>query len=156
MTCRHAPGDPNCSSSPQGRAREAAETARYYEKRLEERQKELDERTPDPDKFEVDEVEQVGPHLVLRVKYPSCRKCAFEGKKVMVILNATLKDVIKWKRIDPHFRDPKKRSMDREAPTPCARFPATPEGWADAMEYASWKASESRGPSKLTLATDPR
>lgn len=130
MTCRHEAGDPNCSSSPE------------YQRRT--RLKSFEERTPDPDKFEIVDVEQVGPHLVLKVKYLSCVKCAFEGTKVLVIFNSTIKDVIRWKRIDPHFRDPSAAGLPygtaKESPSPAARFPGSPQGWTDAMEWAQLKA----------------
>lgn len=65
-------------------------------------------RTPDPDHFEIDEIEETNGHLVLKIKYPNlarCADCSFEGAKVMVILNCTVKQAIKWRHIDPHFKD---------------------------------------------------
>ena len=146
MTCRHQPGDPNCSSHPD-RRREAQ--AAYDRQREEEQQKKIERQkiidslppTPDAENYEIEDFERVGPHLVLKVKYPNCSKCAYEGKKVMVFLNVAEKDVITWKRIDPHFRaDPGKPPPKREAPSPAARFPASPQGWEDAVAYAKRKA----------------
>lgn len=80
-------------------------------------------------------------HLVLKVEYPNCRLCSFEGRKVMVFLNTSPMAAIKWKEIDPHFRAASKAPpSDRCAPSPAARFPATPDGWCDAVSYARGKA----------------
>ena len=128
MTCHHRAGDPNCSST-----RQAEE--RGYERGRK-------SSTPDAENFEIEEAEQVGHHLVLKVKYPNCEKCSYEGHKVMVFLRTTAADALKWKRIDPHFRDGK--SAAKTAPGPAARFPASPEGWQDALTYARLKLDENR------------
>lgn len=119
MTCRHSPGDPNCTS------------AKYNS----------DYSPPKPDKanYKIEDVHRVGPHLVLKVRYPNCSMCAYEGHKIMVFLNVTELAALKWQEIDPHFRDPKKSTTARQAPSPAARFPASPEGWADAVAYATGK-----------------
>lgn len=122
MVCRHEKGDPNCSSSPNYR--------RLYE--------ETQTVTPDSTRYSIEEVERVGPHLVMKVKYPNCARCAYEGVKVLVFLNVTEAQVLKWRRIDPHFRGAK--SLAQEAPSPAARFPASAEGWRDALDYATKKA----------------
>jgi len=92
--------------------------------------------TPDAEKFEILEVEEVGPILVMKIKYPSCVKCAFEGTKVIVYKGVSLKAVVKWRRIDPHFRDPSLKDVYTSAPSPAARFPASPEGWKHALDFA--------------------
>ena len=124
MSCRHSPGDPSCSSSPN--------YVRPYE--------EPRNPTPDSANYSIEEFERVGAHLVLKVKYPNCARCAFEGNKVMVFLNVTEKELVKWKRIDPHFRLSSKggqpRPLINDAPSPAARFPPTDEGWRDALNYA--------------------
>jgi hypothetical protein len=140
MTCHHRAGDPNCSSTRGG-----------YDDR-EERRKEQEEHaraiaalkseTPDAERFEIIEVNRIGAHLVMKVQYPNCAKCAYEGNKVMVFLNVSERDVLRWRRIDPHFRDPKASRSPREAPPPAARFPASAEGWADAITYARGKPHE--------------
>ncbi len=122
MTCRHAPGDPNCSSS-------ANYVGRY----------DSTPATPDSSNYDIEEVVQIGNHIVLKVKYPNCSRCAYEGNKVMVFLNTKPIDVLKWKKIDPHFRDPKLAITKREAPSPAARFPASDEGWQDAISFATSK-----------------
>jgi hypothetical protein len=132
MTCRHATGDPSCSSHPDNVA------TRQYENEIQERaRQEVAQRTPDPDHYEIIEAKRVGDHLVLKVLYPNCKRCAYEGNKVMVFLNVSETDVLKWKKIDPHFRATQR--VAKEAPSPAARFPASPEGWSDAIEFAEKK-----------------
>lgn len=130
MSCRHGPNDPECTNTPQ------------YNRGLRagyERGKAEAPPTPDAENYEIVQVEFVGEHLVVKVKYPNCAKCAFEGDKVMVFFNVTPKQALMWRRIDPHFRDPSAIGKAREAPSPAARFPATPDGWADACNYARGK-----------------
>jgi len=139
MTCR--------CQSPAEHAQRAVDNASYAarqrEQVVERRIAELDARTPNPDQFTVEDVEQVGCNLVLRVRYPGCAGCDFDRCKVMVYLGVELKKVIRWRRIDPHFKGPPgpARTLQelREAPSPAARFPASAEGWADALEYAKRK-----------------
>lgn len=119
MTCRHSAGDPNCSSNQ--RSYTSTPT------------------TPDASKYEIEDVHQAGQHLVLKVKYPNCSSCAYEGNKVLVFLNTNTADALKWKTIDPHFRDPKLKATGKQAPSPTARFPASPEGWIDAVAFANSK-----------------
>lgn len=124
MTCRHRPGDPDCSSHPSNAYRsDPAPT------------------TPDKSNFVVEEIEEVGPHLVMKVRYPNCVRCSYEGNKVMVFLNVRTIDAIRWKIIDPHFRDRRdgRAAKSAIAPSPAARFPGDPEGWVDALEYAQQK-----------------
>lgn len=94
--------------------------------------------TPDPDKYDVLEVMQVGKYLVMKVQYSTCRSCAFEGKKVLVI-EATLAEAILWKKLDPHFRPRLRLKSKQEAPAPRARFPGDDEGWQDALQWAQSK-----------------
>ncbi len=106
MTCHHAANDPNCSSN-----------QRHYDTSRELETLKAKIATPDSEKFEIVQVEQVGKHLVLKVLYPNCSKCSYEGHKVMVFLNTSPADALLWKVIDPHFRDDKKHAkLRREAP----------------------------------------
>lgn len=120
MICRHSPGDTSCSKY--GGRYSAPEPV-----------------TPDASKYDVLDAQQVGPHLVMKVKYPNCYRCAFEGVKILVFASTTAMDALKWKRIDPHFRDPKLKGLATDAPSPLARFPGTNEGWSDALDYAKTK-----------------
>jgi len=121
MVCRHSPGDPSCSSHPSNRYRYESTPV-----------------TPDAKNYSIEDVARVGRNLVMKVKYPNCSSCAYEGTKVLVFLKVTELEALKWKEIDPHFRDPK-RTMAARAPSPAARFPASNEGWNDAVEYAKTK-----------------
>ena len=118
MTCRHGPNNPDCSSY-----RASAPI--------------VIDNSPDPSQYNIKKFERVGPHIIVLAEYPNCKKCSFEGLKVMVFLNVSEADVIMWRKIDPHFRsEPPKLT---EAPSPSARFPATDQGWADAIAYATSK-----------------
>lgn len=135
MTCRHKAGDPACSSTIPG-----SPAARAFLEPLVARAGFAI--TPEPDHYQIEEVERIGPHLAMKVRYPNCRACAFEGVKVLVYLTVSEVQVLRWRRIDPHFRPPPKSGstqMVAEAPSPAARFPASPEGWADALAYARSK-----------------
>lgn len=139
MTCYHAPGDPDCSSYPSWKAAQErkAELERLAAigKAVEEREQEWLARTPNPEEFDVLEVEEVGNHLVMRVQYSSCERCSFDAQKVMVFLDANIKQAIRWRTIDPHFREGVEEDA-KAAPAPRARFPADEQGWEDAIRYA--------------------
>lgn len=85
------------------------------------------------------EMARFGSNVVLKVKYPNCSSCAYEGNKVMVFLGVSEVDIVKWRKIDPHFRLGVKHPTGKVAPSPAARFPASTEGWADACNYAKLK-----------------
>jgi hypothetical protein len=128
LTCRHGAYDPDCHSYEGNLKRLKID----YQKQI------VDSLTPDSKNYTVEEVEQVNNCVVMRVVYPNCAKCSYEGNKVMVFEGVTLKDVIKWKEIDPHFRETP-AGTPLVAPSPVARFPASPEGWLDALTYAGSK-----------------
>lgn len=130
MTCKHQKGDPNCSSHPS-----------HPDNPANRREREEDSMTPDKKKYQIVDAHRVGKHLVLKVLYPNCRNCSYEGNKVMVFFNVTELDVLKWAEIDPHFRNPKASRSSTQAPGPAARFPASDEGWRDAIDYATRKVS---------------
>jgi len=121
MICHHGPNDSSCSSN------------RNYSPPYEA------PKTPDADKYEILDATCINKNLVMKVRYPNCSSCAYEGTKILVFLGVTALDALKWKRIDPHFRDPKPKSTRPEAPSPAARFPASDEGWQDALNYAQSK-----------------
>lgn len=144
MTCR--------CSSPQEHARRESEQRAYSERMTMENERkktaereadysrrltELSERSPNPDEFRIVDYEQVDKHLVLKVRYPSCRRCSYDQCKVMVFLNVTMKTALRWTRIDPHFREEKDSGLG--APSPVARFPGSDEGWSDAVAFARSK-----------------
>ncbi len=58
----------------------------------------------------------------------------------MVFLNVTEASALRWREINPHFRDPAVTSpVANVAPSPAARFPASEKGWQDAINYAKSK-----------------
>jgi len=77
---------------------------------------ELSERSPNPDEFKIVDYEQVDKHLVLKVRYPSCKRCAYDACKVMVFFDVTMKKALSWTRIDPHFRE--EEDVGHQAPSP--------------------------------------
>lgn len=132
MTCRHSDpiNNPQCSSyrTPAQQREDALKAVHELETKWGLIGK------PDAENFDIVRAEQIGAHLVLKVQYPSCAECAYEGNKVMVFLGWDMADALRWKRIDPHFR-PQGERPTREAPSPDARFPATDTGWQDAVDY---------------------
>ncbi len=127
MTCRHSKYDPACSSY-----QSRLDTLKSdYEKQI------VGQTTPDAERYQIEDIEEVGNFLVVKASYPNCRSCAYEGVKVMVFEGVTVKDAIKWKRIDPHFRKALGMPVKTEAPGPIARFPASDQGWKDALAYAT-------------------
>lgn len=137
MTCRHAPGDPNCSSHWAHPNNPANLARKNLEQQLKEAQSQLNNLTPDSSYYEILAGKEVNNHLVLKVKYPSCPKCEYEGVKIMVFPNCNAMTALQWKEIDPHFRPSNNKFS--QAPSPCARFPGTEDGWNDALEYAERK-----------------
>lgn len=122
MTCRHSPYDPACGSYESNRKR----LKQDYEKQF--------GGEKDASQFEIESYEEMTPYLILKVTYPSCKNCSFEGTKLMVFKDVSLLRVMQWKKIDPHFRD--KEPEDKfAAPSPVARFPATAEGLTAARAF---------------------
>ena len=112
MTCHHKAGDPACSSHYLNHNNPAQVALR-----------EVEARTPDAKKFEILDVAVRGPHLVVKVLYPNCAKCSYEGTKVMVFLNCSTLDAIKWRMIDPHFRPVPPIATTQRLPSATNRHP---------------------------------
>jgi hypothetical protein len=132
MVCRHEPGDPNCTSGKASLPRQYRSSSSYSSTSY------SPPETPDARNYKILDVVQEGLHLVMKVKYPNCSRCSYEGTKVLVYLNMTAIGALKWKVIDPHFTD-KKPLSEEYAPSPAARFPASTQGWQDAITYARSK-----------------
>jgi hypothetical protein len=145
MSCKCQTKEEHAQRAVEAATYTSQQDAQQRDKENADRIQELRRRTPNPDEYTVEEVEQVGSHLVIKVRYPGCEKCDFDRCKVMVYLHVPIKDAMKWRRIDPHFIDPHFRApkagtvLRHEAPSPAARFPGSPEGWSDALEYAGRK-----------------
>ncbi|MFA6049949.1 MAG: hypothetical protein WC761_02010 [Candidatus Paceibacterota bacterium] len=96
---------------------------------------------PRPDKYEIIDYEVFGPYLVLNIKYPNCTN--FSGLKILVV-KATVKELVLAKHIDPHFSEDKKagsRLPSNRLSSPIARFPPTDEGRKMAVRFASMLCS---------------
>lgn len=137
MTCRHSDpiNNPACSSY---------ETPEEQLANLEKQKESVKAKfkltdTPDSERFEIEDFAEIGEYFVVKASYPNCKNCSYEGVKVMVFQGVGVRDALKWRKIDPHFREttPLTRA---EAPGPIARFPASKEGWLDALSYAANKA----------------
>ena len=148
MICRHTKGDPSCSSHPDNpdnpRNRRETDAPSVYSPAVFPMST---GNSPRPEEFQPQRIEVVGPNIVMEVLYPSCARCAYEGRKVLVFLNVTTLQGMRWRKMDPHFADPKKaaRRGPDEAPPPAARFPASEEGWQDAIVYAQLKDPSNGG-----------
>lgn len=135
MVCRHKPGDPTCTT--QNPSLIQLDHKKQEVKKLEKKLEQLTGNTPDAKNYEILEVAQVGSHLVVKVKYPTCANCTFEGIKVMVYKDTSPLDAIRWRRIDPHFRPLNTKKPPTEAPAPIARFHGTDYGWKHAIAFAN-------------------
>ena len=136
MICHHKPGDRDCTSG-------KADLEPYSDPYRPKYKDPIDRsnwnyetpvakpvETPDSKNYTIEEINVIGPHIVMKVKYPNCKKCSYEGLKVLVFLNLPLLSVVKWKTIDPHFNDNTGGARDQTmAPSPSARFPGSDEGW---------------------------
>lgn len=128
MTCKHARGDRSCSNQfPEYHRQDPAISA---------------PKSPDVENFEIMDAVQCGTRMVFKVKYPNCSSCAYEGTKILVYENVTPLIALKWRRIDPHFADPRLKRTATMAPAPMARFPASDAGWNQAL----WFATNYKGP----------
>jgi len=85
---------------------------------------------PDPSNFKILRMEELGTVLVIEVIYPDCTN--YEGRKILLYDNVTLKQLVLQGTIDPHF------SENSDFHPPVARFEPTPRGWA----MATWMANQ--------------
>lgn len=88
---------------------------------------------PDPYNFVVQEAEQIGSYLVVKVQYPDCTN--YEGVKILVYAETTALDLLKQRFLDPHFFEAHKTAAS--ARSPVARFVPTPTGWHMATRFAT-------------------
>jgi len=82
---------------------------------------------PKPDNYKIIKHKQIDNNLVLKIKYLDCIN--YEGNKILVFKNCTLKDLQKQQLIDPHFCKSKKII------SPIARFEPTAQGWLYACNF---------------------
>jgi hypothetical protein len=135
MICRHTEEEIKKGIGSHGENRDYGSAPTVYESRSM-GYAARDPATPDSENYTVEEAVRVNKNLVLRVSYPNCRNCSYEGHKVLVYRNVSELDALRWRKIDPHFKDPKAKVQPNAAPSPVARFPASPEGWKWALEFA--------------------
>lgn len=83
---------------------------------------------PNPKRFLINKVEQIGPWVVASVYYPEATN--YEGNKVMVYMCSEQK-LREQLILDPHFCQNKKH------PTPFVRFEPTEQGWNAAIKLAT-------------------
>jgi hypothetical protein len=76
---------------------------------------------PDPSNYKIIRYLEDINYLIVMVQYPDCTN--YEGKKILVYKNCTIKNLLKQKSIDPHF------SENKEYYSPFARFEPTEKGW---------------------------
>jgi hypothetical protein len=104
--------------------------------------KEMRDESPDPRNWELLEEFQRnasgGPLIALKLRYPKCKN--YKGEKVLVF-RATLSQLVKQKVIDPHFGDINSTKIEQPEDMiyPIARFPASVDGWNDAVKYVMLK-----------------
>jgi hypothetical protein len=132
MTCKHQDPINNSSCGSYRTPKQQLEELNNQKKELSQKYNLQDE--PDNSKFEILDTEEVGTHLLLKVKYESCSKCSYEGIKILAYADVSLRDVLKWRIIDPHFSD-KLPQTKKHAPSPIARFPASDLGWDMAVLF---------------------
>lgn len=84
---------------------------------------------PNPTNFQIVASYQIAKFLIMKVNYPDCTN--YEGNKILVYYDVTLKQLLDQKSIDPHF------SNNPEKHSPVARFVPTDEGWMMAEDLAN-------------------
>lgn len=149
MVCRHKPGDPDCSSSFEGRLRDYEYSMGLKEQSLKQdaakAAKKILELEAKLKEWEALAGNNYGDYnildhhwengfLIMMVQYPSCKNCSFESKKILVFDVENPQEAIYWRKVDPHFRETSTKNKN-EAPSPIARFPATDEGWINACKF---------------------
>ncbi len=85
---------------------------------------------PDPKKFEIKTWWTEGRYVAALVHYPGCT--SYQGNKVIVLTDDD-NSILRRIELDPHFT---------EGSDVVARFPATAEGWNDAIAYCKFKADD--------------
>ena len=136
MTCRCRSREEHAARA----VRRVAESAETYRVQAEKEalEKKVQALSPDNSRFRILKAQPVDNNLVLKVEYPNCKACSYEGIKVIVFQDVSPSDALLWETLDPHFRelDLSGGSNPHAAPPPFARFPASDPGWAAAIRCA--------------------
>jgi hypothetical protein len=85
---------------------------------------------PNPKNWKLLKSEQRGPNLLVKLCYPDCIN--YEGTKILLFKNVTVKDLYKQEVVDPHF------SSNEKFHSPIARFEPTDDGWNYGIEMLSF------------------
>ena len=93
---------------------------------------------PNPSNYEILDSRQIGPYLIVKIKYPDCTN--YEGIKILVFKGCTLGTLQLQKLIDPHF------SENKEFHSPIARFEPTDAGWDMALNLCCDNLTRLRNP----------
>ena len=83
---------------------------------------------PRADNFRIIAVEEFANYLVAIVNYPNCTP--YNGNKVLIYEDVSIKDITAWKLVDPHFLE------NKNFTSPIARFPYSAKGIKRAVEFA--------------------
>lgn len=86
---------------------------------------------PRPDNYSIKNFAEHKPYLVLWINYPNCTN--YNGDKILVV-QATIEQLVKTKHIDPHFSE-QPCAVENALPSPIARFVPTEEGWLLALAF---------------------
>jgi len=76
-------------------------------------------------RFEIKRHWGMGRFVVLFVNYPNCTN--YEGNKILIFENISLKEIRSWRNLDPHFLD--------DGKSPIARFRPDTDGWEKAKRF---------------------
>lgn len=82
---------------------------------------------PDPNNYQIVQLQRVGAYVVVKVHYPDCTN--YEGNKIMIFENVTVRTLRETKILDPHFCDSGNHI------SPIARFAPTKQGWKHAVNF---------------------
>lgn len=82
---------------------------------------------PDPRRFRIDLIEQIGGHVIATITYPDATN--YEGRKIVLYRDTTVAAVEAATVLDPHF-------CDSGHLAPFARFEPTTDGWVSAAKLA--------------------
>ena len=80
----------------------------------------------DPMIFTIEKSVQINQNVVALIYYPTCTN--FDGRKICLFLDITIKKLSDRSKIDPHFYESEE--------SPFARFKPTSLGWNTAIELA--------------------
>ena len=82
---------------------------------------------PNPARFEILELRQIGQNVVARISYPDCVN--YEGVKICLYKNMNCNKLSSLSHLDPHF--------SKTAISPFARFKPNGDGWEAACSLAA-------------------